>query len=75
MSVSALCLLSGQTNAHNGKVAAAVPIDGIVVDGLLDDWPSTAERYEIARAEFEEPHDGPADFTGTFRVALPNLVT
>lgn len=34
-----LLLLAVPLNAHNGAVAIAVPVEGIVVDGDLSDWP------------------------------------
>ena len=34
--------------AHNGAVALAVPIEGIVVDGDLSDWPEDMRRYAVA---------------------------
>ena len=45
--------------AHNGKVAVAVPVQGIVVDGDLSDWPEGMTRYAIGNE---------ADPAGTFRV-------
>jgi len=37
--------------AHNGKVAIAVPVEGIVVDGDLSDWPEDMRRYPILLLE------------------------
>lgn len=32
---------------HNGKIAFAYPIAKIKIDGKLNDWPKSVERYEI----------------------------
>ena len=34
-----MLLLAVPLSAHNGAVAIAVPVEGIVVDGDLSDWP------------------------------------
>ena len=33
--------------AHNGAVAIAVPVEGIVVDGDLSDWPAGAPLFPV----------------------------
>jgi len=53
--------------AHNGRVAWAGPISGIVVDGDLSDWPVTLPAYEIACPEFGVVPRSGADFSGSFR--------
>ena len=64
-------LLPAQTipvAAHNGAVAIAVPVEGVVVDGDLSDWPANMVRYPLALAEFALPLTGKGDFRGWFRV-------
>ena len=34
-----------QVQAHNGATAIAVPLEDIVIDGELADWPADMERY------------------------------
>ena len=38
--------------AHNGKVALGFPVEGIVVDGDLSDWPEEMRRYPILLPEY-----------------------
>ena len=48
----ALLLLTALTSpsvAHNGAVAIAVPVEGIVVDGQFDDWPEEVQRWPVVR--------------------------
>ena len=45
MSRLTVLLLATPLLAHNGDVAIAVPVEGIVVDGDLSDWPE--RTYEI----------------------------
>ena len=33
--------------AHNGAVAIAMPVEGIVIDGELSDWPEGMRQYPI----------------------------
>ena len=56
------------THAHNGAVAIAVPIEGIMVDGDLSDWPEGMTRYSFYRIEGGEPLTGEEDFKGEFRI-------
>jgi hypothetical protein len=53
--------------AHNGAVAIALPVTGIVVDGDLSDWPEGMRRYPIALPEWVSPRDT-EDFEGSFRI-------
>jgi hypothetical protein len=59
-------------SAHNGDVAVAVPVQGIVVDGDLSDWPAGIAVYSIRRVGEDSPQDfgdgAIADFRGTFSV-------
>ncbi|MEW6752232.1 MAG: two-component regulator propeller domain-containing protein [Candidatus Latescibacterota bacterium] len=54
--------------AHNGAVARACPVSGIVVDGDVSDWPDAAQVYPIQRLEYGEPLRGEADLRAGFRV-------
>ena len=54
--------------AHNGAGAIAVPLQGIVIDGELSDWPEAMRRYPIQRRTSGHPLSGAADFNGNFRV-------
>ncbi|MDP6496169.1 MAG: penicillin-binding protein, partial [Dehalococcoidia bacterium] len=57
-------------SAHNGAVAIAVPVEGIVVDGDLSDWPAAMRRYSIELVEEGDvPTDG-ADYQGDFRIGF-----
>ena len=38
-------------HAHNGAVALAYPMEGIIVDGDLGDWPDSLPTYPIAFTE------------------------
>ena len=57
-----------EANAHNGKVALAVPVEGIMVDGDLSDWPEGMRRYPILLPELGVHPKGPDDLEGTFRI-------
>ena len=63
-----LMILPSLAAAHNGAVALAWPIDGITIDGNLDDWPDEIRRYPIAFVEYGDPIEDPADFEGSFRI-------
>ncbi|MCC7264686.1 MAG: serine hydrolase [Candidatus Latescibacteria bacterium] len=54
--------------AHNGTVAQAAPVAGIVVDGDAADWPATLPTYPIARAEYGDAPSGEQDLSAHFRV-------
>jgi serine phosphatase RsbU (regulator of sigma subunit) len=58
------------SHAHNGAVAIAVPVEGIVVDGDLSDWPEGMTRYEIALPQEGDPLTGKEDFKASFRVGF-----
>lgn len=74
-----VCLLVGggtsMAAAHNlGFTAMAVPLDSIVVDGDLADWPTHVPVYRIETVLKGYPnYDGsdpePEDLTATFRIA------
>jgi hypothetical protein len=54
--------------AHNGAVAIAVPIEGIVVDGDLSDWPEGLRRYPITHLSMGDRPADRYDFEAFFRV-------
>jgi len=56
------------TAAHNGAVAIAVPVEGIVVDGDLSDWPEGMREYEIATVIGGPEPENEEDFQGWFRI-------
>ena len=60
-----ILVLVGPVAAHNGSVAVAYPVDGIVVDGDLSDWPADMERYEVSSGGDQIT---PEDWRGEFRV-------
>ncbi|MBT7915742.1 SpoIIE family protein phosphatase, partial [Candidatus Bathyarchaeota archaeon] len=60
-----LTALSAQ--AHNGAVAIAVPLEGIVIDGDLSDWPEGMRVYPIACPITRMP-ENEEDFKGSFRI-------
>jgi hypothetical protein len=43
-------LLAPSAQAHNGRIALAVPVDNIVIDGHFDDWPEDLIRHSISQA-------------------------
>jgi len=51
--------------AHNGSAAIAVPVEGIVVDGDLSDWPASARWYPLELPGVGT-HPEPEDFSGRF---------
>ena len=55
--------------AHNGRVALGLPVEGIVVDGDLSDWPEDLPRYQVTMAEAGQAPKSPQDFTASFRIA------
>lgn len=63
-----LVLTSTPVLAHSFDVALAVPLEGIVVDGDLADWPEGMRWYPIRRRLDGQSLKGADDFQGTFRV-------
>ena len=64
-----LCLLYvPPAEAHNGAVALAVPVEGIIVDGNLSDWPEDMRRYPILLPEAGVRPKDAKDFEGSFRI-------
>ena len=58
------------TSAHNGAVAIAVPVEGIVVDGDLSDWPEGMREYPIELPESGDKPVDEEDFQGSFRIGF-----
>ncbi|MCP4609871.1 MAG: PAS domain S-box protein [Planctomycetes bacterium] len=63
-----LMILPSTAASHNGAVALAYPIDGIIIDGNLDDWPDDMRRYPITFVEYGDPIKNAGDFEGWFRI-------
>ena len=64
--------------AHNGSIAITTPVEGIVVDGDLSDWPQNIIRYPLVYDPDEEIlYADSTSFVGDFRVgynAAKNLL-
>ena len=61
-------LLPNSSYSHNGAVAIAVPVEGIVVDGDLSDWPKGMREYEIELPESGVAPKDSVDYKGSFRI-------
>ena len=63
--------LSWPAKAHNGKTAYAIPLEGITIDGKLNDWPEEMAVYPIEWVSPDywksTPPDGPEDLAASFR--------
>ncbi len=67
-SILVLLLLAVPLYAHNGAITAVVPVDGIVVDGDLSDWPEHVSWQPISIPSAGlRPFDAD-DFSGRFRL-------
>ena len=55
-------------SAHNGAVAIAVPVEGIVVDGDLSDWPKGLRPYPVAVYGFGPAPADESDLSASFRI-------
>jgi len=56
------------SQAHNGAVAIAVPVEGITIDGDLSDWPEDMRRYPTILPESGVRPKDLNDFQGSFRI-------
>ena len=66
---SVLCLLLGvKALAHNGSLAVAYPLEGITVDGSLEDWPSDMEVYQASRPDYGDKPEDASDLSCQFRI-------
>ena len=61
-------LLAGAVQAHNGAVAIAFPVAGIVVDGDLADWPEDIAESAVALIEYGDRPTGADDLSAWLRV-------
>jgi hypothetical protein len=57
-------------HAHNGAVAVAFPVAGIVIDGDLRDWPGSVPSYAVSRTEYGVAPTGPGDLSAHVRFAF-----
>ncbi|MBT5056359.1 MAG: response regulator [Gemmatimonadetes bacterium] len=57
-------------HAHNGAVAVALPLAGIVIDGDLQDWPASVPSYAVSRTEYGVAPMGPDDLSAHVRFAF-----
>ena len=65
-----LCGLALPAAAHNGSMATAAPVVGIVVDGELSDWPTDLTVYPVALWQAgDEPQDS-QDLQASFRIGF-----
>ena len=63
-----LLSFSHLSHAHNGAVAIAVPVEGIIIDGDLSDWPEGMRLYPTARVLIGDKPKDEEDFQGSFRI-------
>ena len=68
-----LSVLALPAQAHNGQMAIALPVEGIVADGDLSDWPADAVKYPLELTEFGAPPLDEEDFQASFRVGYSEL--
>ena len=68
LGLAVFLVLPHLAQAHNGAVALAVPVEGIVVDGDLSDWPDDLVRHPITRSEYGVPPVDSADLSASFRI-------
>jgi len=66
-----LMSLAGAAYGHNvGKTAYAIPLEGITIDGKLDDWPEGMIQYPILN---QGQAYGPTDIDGADLTTSPDL--
>lgn len=63
-----LFALSRSIEAHNGAVAIAAPLEGIIIDGDLSDWPEGLKRYSVRLLRTGVSPVDAEDYQGAFRV-------
>ncbi|MEW6755870.1 MAG: two-component regulator propeller domain-containing protein [Candidatus Latescibacterota bacterium] len=61
-------LVAPPARGHSGQVCLARAVQGIVVDGQLDEWPADAPAHPIGRTEYGSPPTSPVDLRADFRV-------
>ena len=55
------------SEADNGEIAHALPLDGVVIDGDLGDWPAGLPRYRVWMNGDREAVEGNDSFAASFR--------
>ncbi len=60
-----LCAIDSQ--ADNGEIARAAPLDGVVIDGNLADWPAELRRYPVRMNGEREAVELSDSFAASFR--------
>ena len=73
VAVGSLLAMTSPCWADNGAVTLIQPIQGIVIDGDLSDWPENVERLPLTMHFEEVPLDG-EDFAGSIRVAYDSKI-
>jgi len=68
LALAAALVLVPPAQAHNGRIALAVPVENLVVDGNFDDWPDGLVRHSISQAEYGSPPLNRSDLEATFRI-------
>ncbi len=68
-----LCAYGAPARALPGKVALAYPVEGIVLDGDLGEWPAEMIRYPILYKEDGAPLSGADDFRGEFLIGYSEV--
>ena len=68
--LSVLLFLHQDSRAHNGSVAILFPVEEIVADGKLDDWPAATLRYPISLPEYGHAPRDDDDFQGQFMLGF-----
>ncbi len=64
-----LALLAVGADAHNGEMAVAVPVEGIVCDGDLSDWPDGLPRHPIDTVKWLDEPDS-LNLSATMRLGI-----
>jgi ligand-binding sensor domain-containing protein len=54
--------------AHNGASLQIYPLDGIVLDGDLSDWPADLPSHPLTHSEYGEPPLIPEDLQASFSI-------
>ena len=69
----AVVAITTPVRAHNGHAALAVPLQGIVIDGDLSDWPEDMQRYPVAYEYGGDTLQGGGDYRANFRVGHDDI--
>lgn len=67
---TSLVVLPHSGFAHNGAIAYAYPVNNIVLDGELDDWPDEMIRYPITQLGAGVAAESETDFHAHFRIGF-----